>query len=52
MINEPTTEELWQLFWDYEERVHDGIRAPEYRIADATMANAIARIISTRSYNN
>lgn len=42
------TEELWQLFSDYEERAHSAVGAPEYRIAAATMANAIARIIAAR----
>jgi hypothetical protein len=46
MIGEPTTEELWKLFWKYEERA--STTTADYRLAAATMAVAIAKIIASR----
>lgn len=46
-----TTEELWKLFGDYEDRAHNPM-SPEYGLVFATMASALARIIATRESNS
>lgn len=46
MMGEPTTNELWTLFWKYEERATTS--SADYRLAAATMAAAIAKIIASR----
>lgn len=46
MIGNPTTADLWDLFWRYEENARIG--SAEYRLAAATMAEAIAKIIAAR----
>lgn len=48
MSGVPTTEELWELFWKYEQRASDSFGASQYGIMAATMANAIARILVSR----
>lgn len=42
-----TTEQLWDLFGDYEDRAHNPM-SPEYGLVFATMAGALARIIAVR----
>lgn len=43
---EPTTEELWTLFWKYETRASSDMI--DNRLPAATMAIAIAKILATR----
>lgn len=50
MLGRLTTEELWRLFGDYEDRCHNPVN-PEYALVYATMANAISRIIVSREEN-
>lgn len=47
MLGEISTEDLWKLFGEYEDLVHNS-NSPEYALANATMANALARIIVSR----
>ncbi len=47
MLGEISTEDLWRLFGHYEDMVHNGLNG-EKMLANATMANAIARIIVSR----
>lgn len=48
MMGELSTEDLWRLFGEYEQRVHSHSSTPERGLAYATMANAVARIIVSR----
>lgn len=43
---EPTTEELWRLFWKYETRASSDMI--DNRLPAATMAAAVAKIIASR----
>lgn len=47
--NRTNTDELWKLFFKYVDKMDSSIGA-EYRLADATMANAIARLIAARMH--
>jgi hypothetical protein len=51
MKGQLTTEDLWKLFGDYEDRAHNPMN-PEYALVYATMANALARIIAVRESNS
>lgn len=51
MKGQLTTEELWKLFGDYEDRAHHAM-TPEYGLVHATMAGALARIIAVRESNS
>lgn len=48
MLGEISTEDLWRLFGEYEDLVHGNGGSSERSLANATMANAIARIIVSR----
>lgn len=48
----PTTEELWGVFWRHELDANTFSYPADHRLASATMANAIARIIVSREETN
>lgn len=49
--SKPSIQELWDLFWKYEDRAWTSMSG-EHRTAAATMAVAIAKIIAAREAKN